>query len=701
MCNVVVLVLLVLISWKEASCSTVIPINEQPKCQQHVLTQCSGLNYSTALRNFRGQSNPTDIENEFLQFEILFRYNCSNALLVLLCSVYAPICISDHDGKSVILKPCRNLCEHVYDGCTLIFQEFNYPWPVFLECSKFPSRNDSDEPCFGPPDPMTIPYPDLVSPNSTIPLPGQSGWSVWTATMQCTSPCIDGIRTVERRCIGEGHCIGNSTKTVSCGSSTCVKPDITEISPDYTVIPHNAGTFYCTATGKPLVAIRWLKDGSSFDGLLRPDITITYSTTGSNCSNNDTSDQCVKSSRVYIYNATSKDSGNYTCVASNDYGLKSESLHLTVKAIGSDDSYSIVIAITTSAVLVVLCSLVISVVIVIWKVRTKKNNNIKIMNMTSLKCNNNIINNTSDTVVKDTHQDVSKDDIAMKLKELTSCMINYSDLHIQEMICEGVFGVVYKGIYSRNGIAVEVAIKTIRYEAGSLLKAEELIAECSTTKRFDHPNVMSIIGVTSLPEGTVPMMVLPLMFYGDVKSFLKSKRRERIKVDEYPMNLSHEVLAKICLDIAKGMDYLSSMRLVHRDLAARNCMLDEDMTAKVGDFGLSRDTYISDYYKLNHNAPLPVKWLAPEALFDKIFTTKSDVWSFGITCWEVFALGLQPYATVDTLDMGTYLMKGNVLDKPSLSSDEMYDVMLSCWKFTAEDRPNFCTLSEDISQQMQ
>ena len=110
-----------------------------------------------------------------------------------------------------------------------------------------------------------------------------------------------------------------------------VKPDITEISPDYTVIPHNAGTFYCTATGKPLVAIRWLKDGSSFDGLLRPDITITYSTTGSNCSNNDTSDQCVKSSRVYIYNATSKDSGNYTCVASNDYGLKSESLHLTVK----------------------------------------------------------------------------------------------------------------------------------------------------------------------------------------------------------------------------------------------------------------------------------------------------------------------------------------------------------------------------------
>ena len=155
--------------WKKASCQTVIPINEQPKCQQHVITKCSSLNYNTTFPNLRGQSNPTDIENEFLQFEILFRYNCSNALLLLLCSVYAPFCGSSYHGEIVILKPCRKLCEHVYNGCIVVFREFQYQWPVHLKCSNFPRRNENEESCFGPPDPTTIPYPDCVFPNSTIP----------------------------------------------------------------------------------------------------------------------------------------------------------------------------------------------------------------------------------------------------------------------------------------------------------------------------------------------------------------------------------------------------------------------------------------------------------------------------------------------------------------------------------------------------
>jgi len=168
MSSIVILALLVCISWKQGSCQTVIPINEEPKCRSHVISYYDGLNYSTAFPNLRGQSNPTDIENEFLQFEIMFRYNCSNALLVLLCSIYAPFCGKGYDDKTVILKPCRNLCEHVYNGCIVIFQEFQYPWPTHLECSKFPNHNDSKELCFGPLDPMEIPYPDLVSPNSTI-----------------------------------------------------------------------------------------------------------------------------------------------------------------------------------------------------------------------------------------------------------------------------------------------------------------------------------------------------------------------------------------------------------------------------------------------------------------------------------------------------------------------------------------------------
>ena len=162
----ILVVILLCAVWKETTCQTVIPINDDLVCQPHVLTQCAGLNYNTTFPNLRGQSSPDDIENEFLQFEILFRYNCSNALLVLLCSVYAPACLNGSDGKPVLLKPCRNLCEHVFNGCIPVFQEFQYPWPDHLQCDSFPNKTDL---CFGPPDPVTIPYPDFISSSSTIP----------------------------------------------------------------------------------------------------------------------------------------------------------------------------------------------------------------------------------------------------------------------------------------------------------------------------------------------------------------------------------------------------------------------------------------------------------------------------------------------------------------------------------------------------
>ncbi|XP_065903002.1 tyrosine-protein kinase Mer-like isoform X2 [Dysidea avara] len=552
----VMFLLLMCIGWKETSCQASNSTTEQLKCQQrmHLISLCGDLNYSTALPNLIGQSNPTDIENEFLRFSFLF--NCSNALLLFLCSVYAPLCDEGSGNETVIYLPCRNLCEHVYMDCITVFHEFQYPWPTHLRCSAFPEYHSEEKNCFGPSDPTTIPYPNLPF----------------------------------------------------------VQPPMRQPDTEY----------------------------------------------------NDT--------RVAEY----------------------PSYYRTVNS-----SHSTVIAITSGvSVLLLLPITVLLVTAYIVGIRRVKE--IKINNSNDDDDNNNNNEGESETVaqVASLHTFVSAGDMVNKHfeRKLAPCMINCEDLQILELIGEGAFSVVYKGIYTRNGITIVVAVKTIK--TGSVLKSEEFVTECSTTKRFDHPNVLSIIGVASPPEETIPMMVLPFMLHGDVKSFLKSKRGERIKVDEYPMNLSHEVLVKICLDIAKGMDYLSSMRFVHRDLAARNCMMDEDMTTKVGDFGLSRDIYISDYYKLNHNAPLPVKWLAPEALFDKTFSTKSDVWSFGVTYWEVFTLGLQPYATVDAFDMGTYLMKGNVLDKPSLSSDEMYDIMSSCWKFTPEDRPSFNTLSEAISQQL-
>lgn len=181
--GILILLLLTVVGWHEGSCQTVPPVTDKVVCRPHVLSQCRNLNYNTTLPNLRGQTTPSVIEEEFLQFEILFRYNCSNALLVLLCSVYAPFCGSTSpNGSAVVLKPCRNICTHVYNGCIGVFNEFQYQWPEILTCENFPNRNE--EVCFGPPDPSTIEYPTLVGPDVTIPLPTASKSTVEPPTVK-------------------------------------------------------------------------------------------------------------------------------------------------------------------------------------------------------------------------------------------------------------------------------------------------------------------------------------------------------------------------------------------------------------------------------------------------------------------------------------------------------------------------------------
>ena len=177
---ILILLMIVILGWQEAHCQTVPPVTPDVQCRPHVLKQCQSLGYNTThFPNVRGQTDPDDIENEFLQFEILFRYNCSNALLILLCSVYAPFCgTTSANGTQVVLAPCRHICEHVYDGCIGVFNEFQYQWPEILTCENFVEKGEA---CFGPDDPANISYPDIVSANNTIPLPTTAGITVATS----------------------------------------------------------------------------------------------------------------------------------------------------------------------------------------------------------------------------------------------------------------------------------------------------------------------------------------------------------------------------------------------------------------------------------------------------------------------------------------------------------------------------------------
>ncbi|XP_068685331.1 tyrosine-protein kinase receptor Tie-1-like [Montipora foliosa] len=151
-------------------------------------------------------------------------------------------------------------------------------------------------------------------------------------------------------------------------------------------------------------------------------------------------------------------------------------------------------------------------------------------------------------------------------------------------------------------------------------------------------------------------------------------------------------------EIADGMAHLSSAKIIHRDLAARNVLLGENLTCKITDFGMTRDIRVQDMFQKQSGGHIPMKWTALEALLDGVYTTKSDVWSFGVVLFEIATMGGVPYPNVEVLDLIHRLASGYRMEKPSHVSDGVYDVMLSCWDEDPDSRPTFRQLQNIINQ---
>ncbi|XP_068258037.1 tyrosine-protein kinase Mer isoform X3 [Nyctibius grandis] len=225
---------------------------------------------------------------------------------------------------------------------------------------------------------------------------------------------------------------------------------------------------------------------------------------------------------------------------------------------------------------------------------------------------------------------------------------------------------------------------------------EEFLSEAACMKDFDHPNVIKLLGVClelSSQQVPKPMVILPFMKYGDLHSFLLRSRLEMA-----PQFVPLQTLVKFMVDIALGMEYLSSRHFLHRDLAARNCMLRDDMTVCVADFGLSKKIYSGDYYRQGRIAKMPVKWIAIESLADRVYTTKSDVWAFGVTMWEIATRGMTPYPGVQNHEIYEYLFHGQRLKKPEDCLDELYEIMSACWRADPAARPTFSQLKAHLEK---
>ncbi|NXD98516.1 FLT3 kinase, partial [Chaetorhynchus papuensis] len=165
--------------------------------------------------------------------------------------------------------------------------------------------------------------------------------------------------------------------------------------------------------------------------------------------------------------------------------------------------------------------------------------------------------------------------------------------------------------------------------------------------------------------------------------------------------LTFEDLLCFSYQVAKGMEFLESKSCIHRDLAARNILVTHGKVAKICDFGLARDVMNDSDYVVRGNARLPVKWMAPESIFQRTYTTKSDVWSYGILLWEIFSLGVNPYPGIQ-VDTNFYklIQSGFKMEQPYYATKDVYCMMQSCWALDSRKRPSFSYLVSSLACQL-
>ncbi|XP_071768624.2 tyrosine-protein kinase receptor UFO [Centroberyx gerrardi] len=289
------------------------------------------------------------------------------------------------------------------------------------------------------------------------------------------------------------------------------------------------------------------------------------------------------------------------------------------------------------------------------------------------------------------------DELKQKLQDV---MVDRHKLTLGKTLGEGEFGSVMEGLLTQEEFVLKVAVKTMKIAICTRSEMEDFLREAACMKEFDHLNVMRLLGVclqTVESEGyPSPVVILPYMKHGDLHSYLLYSR-----LGDCPVYLPSQMLVKFMTDIARGMEYLSSKNFIHRDLAARNCMLNENMNVCVADFGLSKKIYNGDYYRQGRISKMPVKWIAIESLADRVYTTKSDVWSFGVTMWEIATRGQTPYPGVENSEIYDYLRQGNRLKQPPDCLDSIYALMFSCWLLSPKDRPGFESLRCELEKALE
>uniref|UniRef100_H3D7B8 Fibroblast growth factor receptor n=1 Tax=Tetraodon nigroviridis TaxID=99883 RepID=H3D7B8_TETNG len=479
--------------------------------------------------------------------------------------------------------------------------------------------------------------------------------------------------------------------------------------------------FVCKVYSDAQPHIQWLKHISQNGSSVGPDgnaYVRVLKTAGVN-----TTDKEIEV--LYLHNVTFEDAGEYTCLAGNSIGLSHQTAWLTVLPAREESQdplspHYVEIAIYCAGVFLIACMVGI-VVVCRMRNTTKKpdfggqpavhklSKQIPLRRQVTVSADSSASMNSNTPLVRImTRRSIAHDEPIPEydLPEDPRWEFARDRLTLGKPLGEGCFGQVVMaealGIdKDKPKEAVTVAVKMLKDDATEK-ELSDLVSEMEMMKMIGkHKNIINLLGACT-QDGPL-YVIVEYASKGNLREYLRARRPPGMEYSYDIARVSDEQLTfkdlvSCTYQVARGMEYLASQKCIHRDLAARNVLVTESNIMKIADFGLARDVHNIDYYKKTTNGRLPVKWMAPEALFDRVYTHQSDVWSFGVLMWEIFTLGGSPYPGIPVEELFKLLKEGHRMDKPGNCTNELYMMMKDCWHAISSQRPTFKQLVEDLDR---
>ncbi|XP_034556187.1 vascular endothelial growth factor receptor 2 isoform X2 [Notolabrus celidotus] len=482
-------------------------------------------------------------------------------------------------------------------------------------------------------------------------------------------------------------------------------------------------SLHCDAAGMPHPTVVWTKNNQ----------TVVESSGVSLSQNNHI---------LTILRVKKDDSGLYTCTACNGQGCDTSQATLTTE--GAEEKTNVELIVPIGSVVIAMFFWL----LIVFVIRGRKRPNGGELKTGYL------------SMILDS-EDMPMDEQCERLTyDANKWEFPRDRLKLGDPLGRGAFGQVVEAAafgIEKATTCTTVAVKMLK-EGATSSEYRALMSELKILIHIGHHlNVVNLLGACTKPGGPL-MVIVEYCKHGNLSSYLKSKRGEyspykRKRVDSQKWmsaeeditegdlglgkiaqldictgtavcsiagdrasgssmvmgeessvddHLTMEDLISYSFQVAKGMEFLSSRKCIHRDLAARNILLSENNVVKICDFGLARDVYKDPDYVRKGDARLPLKWMAPETIFDRVYTTQSDVWSFGVLLWEIFSLGASPYPGV-CIDESfcRRLKEGTRMRPPEYATSEIYQTMLDCWLDRPTDRPTFAELVEHMGDLLQ